>query len=206
MNEMSQVTEVARDISDYGLLIVIGAAFIVLSFAMWVAIFQWFKTIINKILDDYKKSSANQQDHWQALLTETQKQNEKLNSLLESLRPATLLQVKSISNTCFDLAIERVCRIIKKVREENHIIEKEATRKKIRMLVSNLHEDRNSRLDTTKYMGKTLTQYTSAEWIDWVAEVVEKEVYSEPNNGRAYTNVEAVYAKIRLDFYHRLTE
>lgn len=188
MNQISQVTEVAKGISDYGILLMIGAVFIVLSFSMWITMFKWFKAIIDKII--------KQQEEVQPILV----------LIAEGLRPATLLQVKSISNTCFDLSIERVYRIIKKVREENNIKDKDATLAKIRMLVSNLHEDRNSRLDATKYMGKTLTQYTSAEWIDWVAEVVEKEVYSEPNNGRAYTNVEAVYAKIRLDFYHRLTE
>lgn len=198
MNEISQVTEVAKGISDYGALVMIGAVFIALSFTMWIAMFRWFKAIIDKII--------KQQAEFRPILDAIHENGHLMSMIAEGLKPATLLQVTSISNTCFDLSIERVCRIIKKVREENHIIEKEATREKIRMLVSNLHEDRNSRLDTTKYMGKTLTQYTSDEWIDWVAEVVEKEVYSEPNNGRAYTNVEAVYAKIRLDFYHRLTE
>lgn len=198
MNEISQVTEVAKGISDYGALVMIGAVFIALSFTMWIAMFRWFKAIIDKII--------KQQAEFRPILDAIHENGHLMSMIAEGLKPATLLQVTSISNTCFDLSIERVCRIIKKVREENHIIEKDATREKIRMLVSNLHEDRNSRLDTTKYMGRTLTQYTSAEWIDWVAEVVEKEVYSEPNNGRAYTNVEAVYAKIRLDFYHRLTE
>ncbi len=198
MNEISQVTEVAKGISDYGILLMIGAVFIALSFSMWIAMFRWFKAIIDKII--------KQQEEFRPILDAIHENGHLMSMIAEGLKPATLLQVTSISNTCFDLSIERVCRIIKKVREENHIIEKDATREKIRMLVSNLHEDRNSRLDTTKYMGRTLTQYTSAEWIDWVAEVVEKEVYSEPNNGRAYTNVEAVYAKIRLDFYHRLTE
>lgn len=198
MNEISQVTEVAKGISDYGILLMIGAVFIALSFSMWIAMFRWFKAIIDKII--------KKQEEFRPILDAIHENGHLMSMIAEGLKPATLLQVTSISNTCFDLSIERVCRIIKKVREENHIIEKDATREKIRMLVSNLHEDRNSRLDTTKYMGRTLTQYTSAEWIDWVAEVVEKEVYSEPNNGRAYTNVEAVYAKIRLDFYHRLTE
>ena len=44
-------------------------------------------------------------------------------------------------------------------------------------------------------------------WIDWVEEVVIKEVYSEtPNNSRAYTNVSAVYERIKLDFYHKMND
>lgn len=199
MGEIQGVTEVAKGISDYGVMIVICAAFIVLSLLMWVAIFKWFKSIIDSTMKNNIKMMNE-------LLETTNAQNDLLNDIADGMRPTTLLQIKSISNTCFDLSVERVCRIIKKVREENNIINKEATKAKIRTLLCNLHEDRNSRFDNTRYRGKTLTQYTSPEWIDWVANVVENEVYAETqNNSRAFTNVEAVYSKIRLDFYHRLT-
>lgn len=199
MGEIQGVTEVAKGISDYGVMIVICAAFIVLSLLMWVAIFKWFKSIIDSTMKNNIKMMNE-------LLETTNAQNDLLNDIADGMRPTTLLQIKSISNTCFDLSVERVCRIIKKVREENNIINKEATKAKIRNLLCNLHEDRNSRFDNTRYRGKTLTQYTSPEWIDWVANVVENEVYAETqNNSRAFTNVEAVYSKIRLDFYHRLT-
>ena len=200
MNEIQNLTEIAKGISDYGVMIVICAAFIVMSLLMWIAIFKWFKSIIDSSIKNNTEMTAE-------LLETTNKQNELLNDIADGMRPATLLQVKNISNTCFDLAVERVCRIIKKVREENNIINKEATKAKIRTLLCNLHEDRNSRFDNHRYRGKTLTQYTAPEWIDWVAEVVESEVYAETqNNARAFTNVEAVYSRIRIDFYHRLTE
>ncbi len=198
MGNIEEVIAVAEGISNFGALIVIGSSFIVLSLGMWIAIFKWFKSII----DNTMKNNAKVMND---LLKKTDAQNELLNDIADGMRPTTLLQIKSISNTCFDLSVEKVCRIIKKVREENNIINKEATKAKIRTLLCNLHEDRNSRFDNTRYKGKTLTKYTTAEWVDWVAEVVEREVYAETqNNGRAYTNVEAVYARIRLDFYHRL--
>nr|DAL65615.1 MAG TPA_asm: ATPase [Caudoviricetes sp.] len=200
MNEIQSVTEVAKGISDYGVMIVICAAFIVMSLLMWVAIFKWFKSIIDSSIKNNTEMTVE-------LLETTNKQNELLNDIADGMRPATLLQVKNISNAYFDLAVERVCRIIKRVREENNIINKEATKAKIHTLLCNLHEDRNSRFDNHRYRGKALTQYTSPEWIDWVAEVVGSEVYAEtPNNSRAFINVEAVYSRIRLDFYHRLTE
>jgi len=200
MGEVQGVIDVAKGISDVGAIVMTGAAFIVLSLLMWVVIFRWFKSIIDNMITKNAKVMDD-------LLATTNAQNELLNDIADGMRPTTLLQIKSISNTCFDLSVERVCRIIKKVREENNIINKEATKQKIRTLLCNLHEDRNSRFDTTRYRGKTLTHFTSSEWIDWVAEVVEREVYSEnPNNARAFTNVEAVYARIRLDFYHKLND
>ena len=200
IEEIKGVTDIAEGISNFGIMIVICAAFIVVSLLMWITIFMWFKNLI----DNTMKNNAKVMNE---LLKKTDAQNELLNDIADGMRPSTLLQIKNISNTCFDLAVERVCRIIKRVREENNIINKEATKAKIRTLLCNLHEDRNSRFDNHRYRGKTLTQYTAPEWIDWVAEIVESEVYAETqNNARAFTNVEAVYSKIRLDFYHRLTE
>lgn len=200
IEEIKGVTDIAEGISNFGVMIVLCASFIILSLLMWIAIFKWFKSII----DNTMKNNAKVMNE---LSKKTDTQNELLNDIADGMRPATLLQIKNISNTCFDLAVERVCRIIKKVREENNIINKEATKAKIRTLLCNLHEDRNSRFDNHRYRGKTLTQYTAPEWIDWVAEIVESEVYAETqNNARAFTNVEAVYSKIRLDFYHRLTD
>lgn len=200
MENIGNVTAVAEGISNFGIMVVVCAAFIILSLLMWVAIFKWFKSIINSTLSNNAKVMNE-------LVETTNAQTDVLNEIADGMRPTTLLQIKSISNTCFDLSVEKVCRIIKKVREENHIVDREATRLKIRTLLCNLHEDRNSRFDNTRYKGKTLTKYTTAEWVDWVAEVVESEVYAETqNNARAFTNVEAVYSKIRLDFYHRLTK
>ena len=156
MNEVQGVTEIAEGISNFGVMAVICAAFIVLSLLMWVAIFKWFKSIINSTMENYAKTMSE-------LLETTNTQNELLNDIADGMRPATLLQIKNISNTCFDLAVERVCRIIKKVREENNIVNKEATRAKVRTLLCNLHEDRNSRFDNHRFRGKTLTQYTSPE-------------------------------------------
>lgn len=198
LDEVKQVTEVARGISDFGMLAVAGGAFIVIAVLMMLAVFLWFKSLINRII---KKDEL--------LMTNLDKKNDEQKELLidiaESLRPTTLLQIQSIYNTCFDLSVERVCRIIKKVREENHIADKTATKLKIRTLLCNLHEERNTRFDNIRYRGRSLTHYTAPEWIDWVSEAVEKEVYCENvNNGRAYTNVKAVYDKIRMDFHHRM--
>ena len=163
-----------------------------------VACFKWFKSIINGMITDNKQIMTD-------LLNETKRQNEQLTDISEGLRPETQLRIKNTAGIYFDFAVEKVCRIIKKVREENHIIDREATKAKIRTLLINLHEDRNSRFDYYTYRGKRLTSYTSPVWIDWVEEVVTKEVYSEtPNNSRAYTNVSAVYERIKLDFYHKM--
>lgn len=195
-----EVDVIAKNIGDVGMMAVTAAFFLILTALLWVACFRWFKSIIDGMIKGNKKMVND-------LLVETRKQNDMLTDISEGLRPETQLRIKHTTGVFFDLAIEKVCRIIKKVREENHIVDKDATRAKIHTLIQNIHEDRNSRFDCFNYRGKKLSSYINHDWIEWVAEVVEHEVYNETvNHGRAYTNVQAVYERIKIDFYHRMND
>ena len=198
MNGVNETLDVAKGISDYGIMIIICAVFLMLASGLMVACFRWFKSSLDDLI-----SSLKQIEELNGLLREEQKI---MRPIAERLMPETRLRLEDMSEAFFDLAIERVCRLIKKIREENHIANREATRKKIRTLLTNLYEDRNSRFDNFRYRGKSLSEYCNPQWIEWVAQVVENELYNEAgaNNGRAYTNVKAVYENIKLDFYHRL--
>ena len=200
MNEIQQTLDVAKGISEYGIMIIICAVFLVLASALMIACFKWFKSVIENIMNDYS-------DRLERLQETANKSTEAMVDISEGLISETQLRIKTISGVFFDLATEKVCRIIKKIREENHIADKESTIEKIHTLLRNLYEDRNSRFDNFHYHGKRLSEYSNPEWIDWVAKVIEGEIYNEAgaNNGRAYTNVKAVYDNIKLDFYHRMT-
>lgn len=200
--------QTGKGISDFGMMAITAGFFLVLSALLMVACFRWFMNMVNQLMTSQKEINQDYKDTMRQLLEETRAQNERLNVLSESLMPETQLRIKTLSNVFFDLSVEKVCRIIKKVREENHISDKEATARKIRTLLTNIHEDRNSKLDCFSYHGNRLSEYTEKKWIEQVAKAVEAEIYNEngANNGRAYTNVESVYANIRLEFYHNLNE
>lgn len=199
--------QTGKGISDFGMMAITAGFFLVLSALLMVACFRWFMNMVNQLMTSQKEINQDYKDTMRQLLEETRAQNERLNVLSESLMPETQLRIKTLSNVFFDLSVEKV-RIIKKVREENHISDKEATARKIRTLLTNIHEDRNSKLDCFSYRGNRLSEYTERKWIEQVAKAVEAEIYNEngANNGRAYTNVESVYANIRLEFYHNLNE
>ena len=199
MSEVQHVTEIARDISDYGIMIVICAFFLVLSGALMIVCFKWFKNIIEKMMSDYSDKLKHIQETDNKIV-------EAVVDIAEGLIPETQLRIKNISNVYFDLAVEKVCRLIKRLREENHIDDREAEEKKIRTLLRNIHEDRNSKLDSFRFRGKPLSEYCNPDWVEQVEKVVEGELYKEngANNRRAYTNVKAAYDNIKLDFYHRL--
>lgn len=200
-NVVSSALETGRSISDFGMMAVTAGFFLVLSAILMITCFRWFMKVINDMMVEHKKTMAQ-------LLEETRQQNTMLSEISEGLAPENQLKVKTISNLFFDLAVEKVCRVIKRVRTENHIADKDATKIKVIKLLRNIHDDRNSKLDSFTYMGHPLSFYTNPEWVQQIAEVVLAEVYNEhgENNGRAYTNVDAAYAKIRLEFYNNMTK
>lgn len=199
MTDVSQVTEVAKGISDYGALTIMAAFYLVLSAALMMTIFKWFKNIINQIMSDNKSNL-------EGVLAETRKQNELLNDLVEGLRPETQLRIMNLTGFAFDLSVEQVCRLIKRIREENHIENKEVTLEKIHKALTVMYEDRSSRFDTFTFRGVRLSKYCNPEWIGQVAKVVENEIYNVDgaNNKRAFTNVKLAYDNIKTDFYQRL--
>lgn len=199
MNEVQHVTEVAKGISDLGLMAVTAAFFLLLSAAMMIAIFRWFKNIINDMIQEQKNGMKN-------LTEETRKQNDMLQDISEGLRTETQLRIRNLTGFAFDLTVEQVCRLIKRVRKENHIIDHEATAEKIRKSLKVIHEDRNSRFDPFTCHGKPLSDFCAPEWVEDVAKVVESEIYNEDgeNNARAYTNVKLAYDNIKTDFYQRI--
>lgn len=201
MNEVQHVTEVAKGISDLGLMAVTAAFFLLLSAAMMIAIFRWFKNIINDMIQEQKNGMKD-------LTEETRKQNDMLQDISEGLRTETQLRIRNLTGFAFDLTVEQVFRLIKRVRKENHIIDHEATAEKIRKSLKVIHEDRNSRFDPFTYHGKPLSDFCAPEWVEDVAKVVESELYNEDgeNNARAYTNIKLAYDNIKTDFYQRLND
>lgn len=199
MNNITDVTTVAHGISDFGMMAVTAAFFLILSAAMMVAIFKWFKAIIEQMMQDNKESL-------QELAKTTNAQNDMLQDISEGLRAETLLRIRNLTGFAFDLSIEQVCRLIKRVRQENHIIDHEATAAKIRKSLMVIHNDRNSRFDPFTCRGKPISDYCVIEWVEDVAKVVEGEIYNADgaNNARAYTNVKLAYDNIKTDFYQRL--
>ena len=195
------VVGVAKGISDYGAMAVMSSVYLLLSASMMIAIFKWFKSVITQIMEDNKENLRD-------VLSETRKQNELLTDLAEGLRPETQLRIRNLTGFAFDLSVEKVCRLIKRIREENHINNHVATSEKIRKSLQVIHDDRNSKFDTFTYRGKPLSSYCDDKWIDAVYNVVESEVYHEDgqNNARAYTNVSLAYDRIKTEFYGKMKD
>ena len=150
--DAQNVTEVAKGISDYGMMAVTAAIYLLLSAAMMIAIFKWFKTIINRILGQQTESMKQ--------LAEIQSENNRmLKFMSDGLKTETMLRIRNLTGFAFDLSVEQVCRLVKRIRKENHIADRQATAAKIRKCLQVIHDDRNSRFDPFTYGGKPLSDY-----------------------------------------------
>ena len=199
MNETKAALEVAESISNFGMMAVAAAFFVILAIVIMVMFVKWFKDIINYIMT----TNQNMLTKLDAQLKET---NDVMKSIAEGLRPETLLRVQTTSEMAFQLAQFRLLEIIDTVRTENHIINREATEAKIEKLVLNLHEEMNGKFEYYSYRGKKLSSYTSQQWVEWMKQGVINEIYSdqERNEDRTHTNVSAIFKRIALDFNHNL--
>ena len=199
---VGQALETGKAISDFGMMAITAGFFLVLSASLMVATFRWFMKLINAMMEDQKQTMKQ-------LIEETKTQNVQLADISEGLMPETQLRVKTLSTMAFDLSMVKVCHIIKKVRQENHISDREATDAKVHQLLDNLLGDVSSKFDLFTYRGKRLSRYADTQsWCDALTEIVENELYNEKgeNDARAYTNVEAAFSKIKLEFYHSMME
>ncbi len=198
MGELGTTVDVARGISDFGMMAVTAAFYLVVTSILVIIFIRWFVKLINGIFEQQNTTMKE-------LLDETKKQSESLEDIRSGLLDEIILKIKTVSGLSFDLSVEKVCRIIKKIKQENNIDDKEGTRRKIRLLLQNVHDDRNSKFDNFSYSGKPLSYYTEDKWIEDVAEVVEREVYAvKENNGRTYSNVKMEYDRIKIEFYRNL--
>lgn len=199
--DAQQVTEVAKGISDYGMMAITAAIYLMLSASMMIAIFQWFKSIINRIM-------GQQAESMQQLADIQRENNRMLKYMSDGIRTETMLRIRNLTGFAFDLSVEQVCRLVKRIRKENHIADRQSTATKIRKCLQVIHDDRNSRFDPFTYGGKPLSDYCSKKWVEDVAKVVEAELYNEDgeNNARAYTNIKLAYDNIKTDFYQRLND
>lgn len=201
MNNIQTVTEVAKGISDYGFMVIVCAVFIILSLAMMITCFKWFKTVIEQIMDEYTGKLETLQEL-------AMKNHTTMVDIAEGLMVETQLRIKAVANSYFDLSTYKVLDLIEKVRTENHIADKEATHQKIRRLLTNLYNDRNSKFDAFTYRGRKLSTYCDSKWIKEVEKVIASELYNESgrNDSRSKTNVKTVYDYIKTEFYKNLQE
>ena len=109
MNEVESTLKIAQGISEFGFMTIVCSIFLILSASLMIVSFKWFKGIIEQIIKDFSAQLET--------LQQTANRNgEAMVDIAEGLMPETQLRIKNTSGVYFDLATEKVCRMIKKIR------------------------------------------------------------------------------------------
>lgn len=197
MGDIQTGLEVTKGISEFGMLAVSAGFFIVISASLMVICFRWFKSIIDKMISKYN-------DTLTLLLEESKSQNQKLMYISEALIPETQLRAKTLVNAFVDLNCEKTIELVSRVRRENHIIDKEATEKKVKALVQNMIQDMESKLNLFKYQGNPLGAYIPEETAKAVKQAIIDDLYKneEASILRTRSNIVICFESIKLDIYH----
>lgn len=191
--------EVSKSISDFGFMAVTAAFYLVCTGAMMFYFIKWFVKIVNGIIDRQQKTMDE-------ILSIQKTQFDMIKDIREGVIDEILTQVKVLSGYAFDFAKTEVLRSLERIKKENHIDNRAVIEKKIRLILENLHSNRNSKFDNFTYAGKRLSEYTNHEWVDKMSDIMLNELYNENgyNNGRASNNIDLAYEEIKVEFYKNL--
>jgi hypothetical protein len=193
---------VAKGISDYGFMAVTAAFFLVIAGGMLWMFSRWFMKTVNNITD-------NQQKSLNSLMTTQHELLRMIRDIREYSESKSLEQIHIISGISFDNAKFIIYRNLLKIKEENHLDDNEdIIERKIKLIVENIHNDRNSKFDSFSYFGIKLSEYTNPAWVQRIVALMVAELYACDgfNDKRAINNIDLAYQSFKVEFYKNLTK
>lgn len=186
----------AESISNFGVLVVITAFAIILCTVMIVYFFVSHRRMTRNM---EKQNELNNR----ALSVTLKKLEDYLQPVSENARLSTLTAIYSIAENNFKLSVENVLNIIERIQLENNIDDEEATRRKLKRFITNIHNERILYFKNFSYSGQTVDYYMSQKWIEQMVDIAFPEIYSK-NKSRARTNIKQAYDSIFIEFKQNL--
>lgn len=116
-------------------------------------------------------------------------------------------QIRVLQSALFDLAKHEVLSQMYRIFTENNLHDKEHVRSKIKDVLTNIHNDRNSKLDNFKYHGLKLSEFTYTKWIDRITDVCMKQIYmneKEFSHKRTFSALDVAYNRVKIEFYNNI--
>lgn len=177
---INDLASTAETITNYGIMTTISALTILAMFLMFRHFMKQNTDMLNKILST--KDGA--------YLYET-----------------PMEQIRVLQSALFDLAKYEVLTHLARIHSENNLHDKEMVRQKITDVLTNIHNDRNSKLDNFKYHGLKLSEFSSAKWIPRIAGLGMKQIYLSEKEflyKRAFSALDVAYNHIKIEFYNNI--
>lgn len=194
-----QAIGVATGISEVGLLVTVAGFYLVITAIMMIVFIRWFVRLVNKIFDTQQVTLEN-------ILQAQKMQDSKISQLKEALTGEILNQVRAFSNYAFDYNMHQVSVSIGQIKDDNNLENRDAVEKKVRAILGNLYNRRNSNFDFFTYNGRKLSYYTNPEWEDIVFKYCVDAIYDgEPyHRTRHLDGLDIIYERIKIEFFNNL--
>lgn len=225
---MTETTEIinngmllAKGISDYGILVISGAFFIVIAIIMYITLIKTNKRIVDIVIDNLTKSLGDISPALESVknnIIENKESNEDIhNTLLNVERYLKSLaefnlniytsSIKQIVEDNFDLSAEKVINSIFIIKMENHIHEhrREIEEKLMRMLRS-IYQRRATLFNSLKYNNKSLGAFIDNSSINTIFKYAIDEIYSDHKDNVIELNIRTLYEELKNDFINRMME
>lgn len=196
----SNVLEVAQSISDFGFMAVATAFFLVIAAVMFVLFIRWFLKMLEKNMNV-------QQDTMRDLLEINRGNSHALHDIRENIGSKSLIQIKTLIEYSIDSGKLKSYRGLINTHRENNLKDNEgAIRRKLSMVVSNIYNERFSKMDVFHYDGKKLSFYFKKEWTETLIDLLMDELYRKDGFDyfHAYNSIDIFYEDLKLKFIKSL--
>jgi|GEM_PF-3024456 len=186
---------IAEGISTFGMMAIAAAAFIIFAF---IIIYVFIK-LFNKMFDDMQK---NQKSFFEKLVTLGIESNKKLDLLKESLTGEEMVQALTVAEYIFNYNKHQLIVEMANIKEKNHLNDREAIEKRLKLKINNLQQRRLNDLDKFTYKGHRLSYYTEPSWGDSVFNYVIDFIYDNREYNRDYyiRLFDQMYEQVKNEF------
>lgn len=198
--DIPTTTETIKAVGDYGMAVVSAALYLCISGGlMWFCV-KWFKTLISDII-------KQQQENSREMIQEIKKQGELIGSIAERLQSETLLRLNVMFDFCFGYLTEQLCGILEQVITENHLDDKQATERKVNLLVNNVIYQVKQGLSYFSWKGRHIDKFFSDDWTMYLVDLLLTEAYeTEHEKSRYHSLFENNIKNIKNELLKRITD
>ena len=194
------VPEIARGISEFGMLAISAGSYIVFTLIMMIFFLRTFTKMINKTVN-------TQQEKLDNIIKSQEEQNVKISQVKEALTGEIFNQIRVLMSYVLESNRHSICTtIIGEIKEKKSGENKPATEKKVKTILENLYRKMKVDIDAFQYNGKRLSEYCSDEWIKLVHDFCIESIYDGKEYHRdPYLNgLDIIFNSIKIEFFDNL--
>jgi len=195
---MDDAINVAKGIYEYGFSTMTLAFYLVVTGTMLFIVVRFFSRFLYKTM-------GIQQEVMNQLIINSDEQKNILMAIKESVNSNISSQNEIIANYMFKMDLHTIVREIHRIKEMNHIDDKEAVFLNLRQFLSNTFNKSKLNLALFAHDGTKLSNYMDETWLEITVQKCLEELYSKNYCIEScYRNLGIVMEDFKIDFFNKI--